>query len=289
VGRCWAWGEGMRKGRGLPTGRGELLAWANTFAGADYARVEHCADGVVYAHVADAAHEGRFPLQRLNFAARNEEECARNLLVVQQEFKKLRINHLVPVDRLSRGRFQDNNDFMQWCYAYLASSGDVAVGYDAVRRREEALAKQQRTRQLGRATLPPPVVKPELAESQPPPPDADLSRGLDASGGGRHYDPSAYAPAAENGGGTGATVEGGGEDARAQEFYALSTALCGELRAQREVQLKKRRQLAELEKERNDLWQQLRTVEELLSSFSGIKSTELVADILFEGDPRLAC
>eukprot|EP01062_Namystynia_karyoxenos_P063411 TRINITY_DN56215_c0_g1_i1.p2 TRINITY_DN56215_c0_g1~~TRINITY_DN56215_c0_g1_i1.p2 ORF type:complete len:309 (+),score=146.20 TRINITY_DN56215_c0_g1_i1:91-927(+) len=268
-------GPGGGAAAGLPTGRVELLAWVNDFAQTDYSRIEQCADAVVYAHIADAAHEGRFPLQRLNLAARNEEEYTRNLTVLQQEFKKLRIDRLVPVDRLAKGRFQDNNEFLQWCYVYLYSSGVSPEEYDAPRRREEALARQQRARQLQRGALPPPLCKPELLTALPGDAEGSVLSDPAAGGPGRRYDPAAYTSAA-------AGLE------EPADPLALAGPLCEELCRQREAQLRRRRQLAELERERNGYWQQLRTVEELINTFASCPSTAAVADVLFEPDSRLA-
>eukprot|EP00659_Diplonema_papillatum_P019631 gene19631-30249_t len=148
-----------RKQAHQPIGRIELLNWMNEFLDSEYAKVEQACDGVAYAQIIDCACDMRLPLHKFSFAARNEDDYARNLTLLQQEFKKLGIDHPVPVDRLAKGKLQDNNEFLLWCFRYLHNCKEPPHYYPAVARRQEALHKQIRMRGRG---LPPPTIKTEL-------------------------------------------------------------------------------------------------------------------------------
>eukprot|EP01063_Lacrimia_lanifica_P001335 TRINITY_DN10667_c1_g1_i1.p1 TRINITY_DN10667_c1_g1~~TRINITY_DN10667_c1_g1_i1.p1 ORF type:complete len:316 (+),score=128.38 TRINITY_DN10667_c1_g1_i1:113-1060(+) len=309
-----------RRGHPMPTGRIELLNWLNDFLESDYTRVEQACDGVAYAQIIDCAVGHKMPLHKFNFAARNEDDYARNLSILQTEFKKLNIEHPVAVDKLSRGRFQDNNEFLQWCFAFLHNCVDPPHEYPAVARRQEALLKQVRCK--GRGGLPLPSVKTELAygidlDASPYPEpgsatraskaveeDADWQRGAPAPPTGRRDEAPAPAGAApprlpqrapparyvdplpvEA-----APIGGGGEAAEDIEALALCRELATELRAGRAEQTRRRANLESLVKQRNSMWQQLRTIEELLKNFHVLNGDTMnyISDVLFENDTRLA-
>jgi microtubule-associated protein, RP/EB family len=64
-------------------GRLELLAWINEVTECDYPKVELCSDSIGYCQVLDAIHPAAgVPLHRLNFNARNKDDFARNLKIL---------------------------------------------------------------------------------------------------------------------------------------------------------------------------------------------------------------
>ena len=260
-----------RRQNGMPTGRIELLNWMNEFLETDYTKVEQACDGIPFAQIIDCASGMRMPLQKFNFASRNGEEHSRNLTVLQQEFKKLSIDHPVPVAKLANGRFQDNNEFLLWCFAYLHNCCDDPQSYPAARRRQEALQKQVRGRSRG--TLPPPHVKPELASGIDL--DAPSERSpvtmLDPPIGRQqpqhqqppatsHYDPTTYQsphqmppPALDD-------FEGGEDLQQDIDVLQLSLQLSEDLQRAKVEQSQKKKEIESHIKDRYSMWQQLRTV-----------------------------
>lgn len=73
-------------------GKADLLAWINKTIETDYMSVESLADGVAYAQILDAVHPGCIAIVRLNFTTRYPEDNLRNLRIVEDALKKLRIN-----------------------------------------------------------------------------------------------------------------------------------------------------------------------------------------------------
>ncbi|KAJ9464617.1 Microtubule-associated protein RP/EB family member 1A [Diplonema papillatum] len=278
-----------RKQAHQPIGRIELLNWMNEFLDSEYAKVEQACDGVAYAQIIDCACDMRLPLHKFSFAARNEDDYARNLTLLQQEFKKLGIDHPVPVDRLAKGKLQDNNEFLLWCFRYLHNCKEPPHYYPAVARRQEALHKQIRMRGRG---LPPPTIKTELVngidlDAPMPPASVPTSRSqppeADAGSEASRYDPGQYQRQLSRD----ATDEFDADDA---EVLELAHELAEELRGARVRQTKRRADVDVLMRERNSLWKQLRTIEELLASdgFQSFSSVDVIGKILFEQDPRLA-
>merc|ERR1719342_1529521 len=57
---------------------------------------------------------GSIQVKKVKFNTKLEHECIDNFKVLQVAFKKMNVDKIVPVDRLIKGRFQDNFEFLQW-------------------------------------------------------------------------------------------------------------------------------------------------------------------------------
>eukprot|EP00927_Polykrikos_kofoidii_P082972 TRINITY_DN8396_c0_g1_i1.p1 TRINITY_DN8396_c0_g1~~TRINITY_DN8396_c0_g1_i1.p1 ORF type:complete len:271 (+),score=49.50 TRINITY_DN8396_c0_g1_i1:218-1030(+) len=98
--------------------RGELLAWVNTEFCLSLQTIEQCANGAVYCQIIDACHPGSVPMKRINWAAKLDHECIPNFKVLQQAFDRCEIVRNIEVDKLVRGKYQDNLEFLQWIKGY---------------------------------------------------------------------------------------------------------------------------------------------------------------------------
>ena len=86
----------------------------------------------------DCLHPGSVNMKRVDFNVRNEYEFVTNYKELQQAFTKVGVDRAFNVSQLSKGKRQDNNEFMQWFKGYwdsVAVGQDVAADYDAVGRR----------------------------------------------------------------------------------------------------------------------------------------------------------
>ena len=50
---------------------------------------------------------------QVKFNTKQEHEYINNFKVLQASFKKMSVDKIVPVDRLVKGKFQDNFEFLQ--------------------------------------------------------------------------------------------------------------------------------------------------------------------------------
>merc|ERR1719510_2115771 len=57
---------------------------------------------------------GSIQLKKIKFKTKLEHEYIQNFKVLQASFKKMQVDKIVPVDKLIKGRFQDNFEFLQW-------------------------------------------------------------------------------------------------------------------------------------------------------------------------------
>ena len=125
-------------------GRLELLQWINEFTECDYPKLEMCCDAIGYCQVLDAIHPGIINLPKLNFSAKYPDDYSRNLKFLDEAFNKLEIEKVVPIDKLSKGKFQDNMRFLQWLYNYASRTGPVSLkNYKGYEKRLEAISKQK--------------------------------------------------------------------------------------------------------------------------------------------------
>lgn len=80
-------------------------------------------------------------MSRVDFTVKHEYDFMKNWKLVQNGFAKAGIEKMIPVQRLIKGRYQDNLEFMQWMYKYARDTynGDPdEPTYDAIGRRTKS-------------------------------------------------------------------------------------------------------------------------------------------------------
>ena len=135
-------------------GRFELLQWLNATLQTDYAHVNECADGVAYCQLLDSVVPGRVPLQKLDFGSRTKDDNVRNLRVFAAALKRLGVEREVDVEAVARAKFQENNELLRWCFAFVQKNYPLAPrNYNALARRLDAQERQARKARNGRPSL----------------------------------------------------------------------------------------------------------------------------------------
>merc|ERR1719283_410486 len=74
---------------------------------------------------------GSIQVKKVKFNTKLEHEYINNFKVLQAAFKKMNVDKIVPVDRLIKGRFQDNFEFLQWFKKFFDANYDGRE-YDAI-------------------------------------------------------------------------------------------------------------------------------------------------------------
>ncbi|XP_008476526.1 microtubule-associated protein RP/EB family member 1 isoform X3 [Diaphorina citri] len=70
-------------------------------------------------------------MKRVKFRTNLEHEYIQNFKILQAAFKKMNVDKIVPIDKLVKGRFQDNFEFLQWFKKFFDVNNTVA-DYDPV-------------------------------------------------------------------------------------------------------------------------------------------------------------
>jgi len=122
-------------------GKKVLIDWVNNFLEINIEKVEQMANGAIYCNLWDALHPGTIPMSRVDFTVKHDYDFAKNWKLMQNGFQKAGIEKMIPVQRLIKGRYQDNLEFMQWMYKYARDTynGDPDdPSYDAIGRRSKS-------------------------------------------------------------------------------------------------------------------------------------------------------
>lgn len=114
--------------------RRKLLSWANSTFSLNLTKVEQCANGAFYCQAMDACHQGSIPMKKVNWSAKAPHEAVPNYKLLQQAFDRSDIKKRLEVDKLVRGKYQDNLEMLQWIKTYYDKNFPGGE-YDAVGRR----------------------------------------------------------------------------------------------------------------------------------------------------------
>ncbi|XKL64299.1 hypothetical protein PGB90_004385 [Kerria lacca] len=94
--------------------RHEMLLWVNNTLMSNFTKIEELCTGAAYCQFMDMLFPGSIVLKRVKFKTNLEHEYIQNFKILQAAFKKMNVDKIVPIDKLVKGRFQDNFEFLQW-------------------------------------------------------------------------------------------------------------------------------------------------------------------------------
>ena len=95
-------------------GRKEIVEWINETCELSITKIEDTAFGGIACMLLDIMYPGQVPMHKVDWSAKQSFEYVANYKVLQTCFVKLGIEKNIDVDRLIKGRYQDNLEFMQW-------------------------------------------------------------------------------------------------------------------------------------------------------------------------------
>jgi len=114
--------------------RGELIQWINKTFELNVTKIEQLGTGSVYCQILDSIHPGKINMSKVNWKARLEWEFINNLKLLQQSFLKCGLSKYIEIEKLSKGKYQDNLEFAQWMKRFY-DLNNGGKEYDAVGRR----------------------------------------------------------------------------------------------------------------------------------------------------------
>lgn len=114
--------------------RNDLVEFINDKLSLNYLKVENLCSGAAYCQLMDLMWPGCVPLKRVKFDAQQDYQYIENYKILQGAFKKMGVDKIIPVERLVKGRFQDNFEFGQWFKKFFDTNYD-GKQYDPEARR----------------------------------------------------------------------------------------------------------------------------------------------------------
>ncbi|KAM9338948.1 microtubule-associated protein RP/EB family member 3-like isoform 1-T1 [Symphorus nematophorus] len=104
--------------------RHDMLAWVNDSLQLTYTKIEQLGSGAAYCQFMDMLFPGCILLKKVKFNAKLEHEYIHNFKVLQAAFKRMNVDKIIPVERLVKGKFQDNFEFLQWFKKFFDANYD---------------------------------------------------------------------------------------------------------------------------------------------------------------------
>ena len=109
--------------------RHDMLAWVNDCLHTRYVKIEEFCTGAIYCQFMDMLFPGCIQvitqitidfnktmlfvqLKKVKFNTKLEHEYINNFKVLQNSFKSVNVDKIIPVDKLVKGRFQVGRDFV---------------------------------------------------------------------------------------------------------------------------------------------------------------------------------
>lgn len=115
--------------------RHDMLAWVNDSLQLTFTRIEQLCSGAAYCQFMDMLFPGCILLKKVKFNAKLEHEFIHNFKVLQAAFKRMNVDKIIPVEKLVKGKFQDNFEFLQWFKKFFDANYD-GKEYDPLQSRQ---------------------------------------------------------------------------------------------------------------------------------------------------------
>lgn len=104
--------------------RHDMMAWVNDCLQSSYKKIEELCSGAAYCQFMDMLFPGTIHLKKVKFRTQLEHEYIQNFKLMQGSLKKVACDKEVPINRLVKGRFQDNFEFLQWFKKFFDANYD---------------------------------------------------------------------------------------------------------------------------------------------------------------------
>lgn len=98
--------------------------WVNDCLQANFAKIEEMHTGAAYCQFTDFLFPGAIQLRRVKWNSRLELDWLSNWKLLQTSWKTLGVDKIVPVEKLIKGKFQDNFEFLQWFKKFFDANFD---------------------------------------------------------------------------------------------------------------------------------------------------------------------
>ncbi|CAG0900225.1 unnamed protein product [Cyprideis torosa] len=110
--------------------RHDYLRWVNESLQTDLKKVEELCTGAAYCQFMDMLFPNSLNMKKIKFTTNLEHEYINNFKALQGAFKTMGVDKQVPIDRLVKGKFQDNFEFLQWFKKFFDANYDGSTDYD---------------------------------------------------------------------------------------------------------------------------------------------------------------
>lgn len=104
--------------------RHDTLNWINETLSSSFGKIEELCSGAAYCQFMDMLFPGSISLKKIKYNTVLEHEKIQNFKTLQSCFTRMGVDKIIPVERLVKGRFQDNFEFVQWFKKFFDANYD---------------------------------------------------------------------------------------------------------------------------------------------------------------------
>ncbi|XP_076023137.1 DNA (cytosine-5-)-methyltransferase 3 beta, duplicate a [Genypterus blacodes] len=115
--------------------RFHLVTWLNNLLKTSFQDVQQMGSGACHCQLMDWIIPGSVELTKVKFNALNEEDYRHNFNLLREAFSKNDITKPFPVDKLIKGDFKSNFEFLKW-FKYFFTTNVKNEDYDPVKARD---------------------------------------------------------------------------------------------------------------------------------------------------------
>ena len=116
-------------------GKSEIIRWINEILKMNITRIEQACTGAIYCQLIDCIFPNKVKMNKVNWKAKLETEFLNNLKIMQQALISCKIQKEIDIQKLAKGRYQDNFEILQWFKGLYDNIKPDLSNYDALKRR----------------------------------------------------------------------------------------------------------------------------------------------------------
>uniref|UniRef100_A0A8C5YN98 Calponin-homology (CH) domain-containing protein n=1 Tax=Marmota marmota marmota TaxID=9994 RepID=A0A8C5YN98_MARMA len=94
--------------------RHDMLAWINESLQLNLTKIEPLCSEAAYCQFMGMLFLGSVAMKKVKFQAKLKHEYIQNFKILYAGFKRMGPDKIIPVNKLVKGKFQDNFEFVQW-------------------------------------------------------------------------------------------------------------------------------------------------------------------------------
>lgn len=115
--------------------RNDYLVWINDSLAMNFTKIEQLCSGAVYCQFMDMLFPGTIPIKKVKFNTKLETDYISNFKHLQNCFNKNGVDKVVPIEKLVKGKYMENFEFVQWFKKFFDANYSGEMDYDPIEAR----------------------------------------------------------------------------------------------------------------------------------------------------------
>lgn len=248
--------------------RNDYLVWINDSLAMNFTKIEQLCSGAVYCQFMDMLFPGTIPIKKVKFTSKLETDSISNFKHLQNCFNKNGVDKVVPIEKLVKGKYMENFEFVQWFKKFFDANYSGEMDYDPIEARGGIEVGEKPRGLAAASSRPAPAVRAPLKAA----PSAS------SSAGAARRPQAAVAPTAKSRAAPSASSTSAPAAPNASQNNANAQAIVDLEEQLKEMQMS----VDALEKERDFYYGKLRSIEIMCTDKEGDDEMGVLVGQIFE-------